>query len=195
LPSVHHTKTTDTFVTNKDTHDHLGGDGAQIQHSSLGGVTTSQHHVKTVDTNLDSSGVVALGFVAGAHTTDVITKTWFVENPVANDSTLGAIRFPFATTIDSMICVLTSAGGASTDTVTINFKHSTDRSENGPGAGGSGNKLFTADQTVNSNTVGNAFSTFNDATVPTNTWLAPYVVTQGGTVSEIIIQLYIRKDP
>ena len=125
----------------------------------------------------------------------VITKTWIIEDPVANDSTLGAIRFPFASTIDSVICVLTSAGGASTDTVTINFKHSTDRSENGPGAGGSGTKLFSADQTVSSITTGNAFSSFGDATITTNTWVSPYVVTQGGTVSELIMTVYLTKDP
>lgn len=32
------------LVTNGDSHDHLGGDGAQIAHSSLGSVTKDQHH-------------------------------------------------------------------------------------------------------------------------------------------------------
>ena len=51
------TSSGDTFVTGKDLHDHLGGDGAQILHSSLGSIGTDDHHVPTVDTfvtNLDS---------------------------------------------------------------------------------------------------------------------------------------------
>lgn len=35
--------TTDTFVTNKDSHDHAGGDGAQIDHGGLGGLTDDDH--------------------------------------------------------------------------------------------------------------------------------------------------------
>ncbi|MBW8051219.1 MAG: hypothetical protein FVQ77_12935 [Cytophagales bacterium] len=46
--------TVDTYVTGKDLHDHLGGDGATIQHSSLGGVTANQHH--TPPTSLPPSG-------------------------------------------------------------------------------------------------------------------------------------------
>ncbi len=46
--------TTDTFVTNKDTHDHVGGDGAQIDHDNLANVSTSDHHVATVDTNANT---------------------------------------------------------------------------------------------------------------------------------------------
>ena len=60
--SAHHVQTTDTFVTNKDSHDHVGGDGAQIDHDNTANVSTSDHHIKTVDTNLDSAGVDALGF-------------------------------------------------------------------------------------------------------------------------------------
>lgn len=41
---AHHAPTVDTFVTNKDAHDHLGGDGAAVLHSSLGSVGASDHH-------------------------------------------------------------------------------------------------------------------------------------------------------
>ena len=63
--SAHHIKTVDTFVTNRDAHDHLGGDGAQILHSSLGGVTTNQHHTKTTSASEITSGTMSPLRIAG----------------------------------------------------------------------------------------------------------------------------------
>ncbi len=74
---------TDTFVTNKDLHDHLGGDGAQIQHSSLGGVGANDHHTPTVDTNagticaageyLDGDGTCKIAGGGSGHTISTTT--------------------------------------------------------------------------------------------------------------------------
>jgi hypothetical protein len=44
LADAHHPPTVDTFVTNRDGHDHPGGDGAAVRHSSLSGVGASDHH-------------------------------------------------------------------------------------------------------------------------------------------------------
>ncbi len=106
LPNVHHTPTvdTDTFVTNKDTHDHLGGDGAQIQHSSLGGVTANQHHALPL-----------------------LSKTWPIELPSSSEN-IRATRLGRAATIDSIAVVVS---GTSTPSVTWNLKHGTDRSAAG----------------------------------------------------------------
>ena len=184
---------TDTFAWTGP-HDFGGATSLEIPNGA-GGTTVNAAGEITLDTT-PLHGSLNYFDAAEESISPVITKTWGIESPAANDSTLGALRFPFAVTIDSVLCVLTSSGGASTDTVTINFKHSLqDRSELGPGAGGSGTKLFAADQTVNSNTTGNAFSTFADATIPINTLIAPYVVTKGGTVSELVINVYLTKDP
>lgn len=50
--------TTDTYVTNKDAHDHLGGDGASILHSSLGSAGASDHHTKTVSATELTAGTL-----------------------------------------------------------------------------------------------------------------------------------------
>lgn len=99
--NAHHTPTvdTDTYVTNKDLHDHLGGDGAQILHSSLGSVGSNDHHVPTVDTfvtNKDSHDHLggdgaqilhsSLGSVgANDHHTPTVDTDTFVTNKDAHD--------------------------------------------------------------------------------------------------------------
>jgi len=61
LASVHHTATTDTFVTNKDSHDHNGGDGATITHSNVGSQTSDDHHneAHTIASHSDTTGTGA----------------------------------------------------------------------------------------------------------------------------------------
>lgn len=72
----------DTFVTNKDTHDHLGGDGAEIQHTSLGTVGISDHHAATV------AGDIAHDSTTGG-TTDDAHHAKAVSGDITHDSTTG----------------------------------------------------------------------------------------------------------
>jgi hypothetical protein len=55
-------------VTNGDSHDHNGGDGAQIQHSSLGGVTSDQHHAQLHHASHEPGGGDAMTVDAAAST-------------------------------------------------------------------------------------------------------------------------------
>ena len=75
----------------------ISGLAITVAHNDLTGVTTSQHHVKTVDTVLDSTGVVALGFVAGAHAVDTtidsvgIVGLGFVAGAHTTDTNLDSL--------------------------------------------------------------------------------------------------------
>lgn len=86
--SAHHTATVDTFVTNKDTHDHLGGDGATIPHSSIGSVGSSDHHAQT--TANDDVADASFAVFQGTHSSDVSahhvqTVDTFVTNKDTHD--------------------------------------------------------------------------------------------------------------
>lgn len=56
----------DTFVTNLDSHDHLGGDGATIAHTSLDTVGGSDHHAPTVSGDITHDSTVG-GTTPAAH--------------------------------------------------------------------------------------------------------------------------------
>jgi len=108
--------TIDTFVTNIDSHDHVGGDGAQIDHDGLDNVSTSDHHTQTTDTfvtNKDShdhvggdGAVLKLGFqtsgnyaasdgvdgnASTADTSVVVDSTDATSFPAMFDSATGSL--------------------------------------------------------------------------------------------------------
>ncbi len=126
----------------------------------------------------------------------VLSKSWFIESPVAQDSLVGTVRWPYAVTIDSVITVVEYAGTIASppvDTVTFNMRHGVSFRLLGPD--GTGTLLFSANQTIKDNTTGNVFSSFNDNTITAGSWISPYIVTKGGTVASATILLYWHKDP
>jgi len=70
------THTTDTFVTNKDTHDHVGGDGTQIDHDNLANVSTSDHHILYTDAEVDAIVSTHTAITTAHHTATVDTNTF-----------------------------------------------------------------------------------------------------------------------
>jgi len=126
----------------------------------------------------------------------VLSKSWFIESPVAGDSLVGTVRWPYAVTIDSVITLVEYAGTVASppaDTVTFNMRHGTSFRLLGPD--GTGTLLFSANQTIKDNTTGDVFSSFNDNTITAGSFISPYIVTQGGTVASATILLYWTKDP
>ncbi len=60
-------------VTNGDTHDHAGGDGAQIDHGGLGGLADNDHPQYVLDIDVDDTPV-------NNATTDPISSNWAYDH-------------------------------------------------------------------------------------------------------------------
>ena len=107
---------------------------------------------------------------------------WSLEYPVSGDN-YGGIRVPTAVTITKVIAVLHEDGA---ETVTINFKHGTDRS--------SGTDLFGSNQAISSKTTGDSFDSFSDATLAANEWIWLVVTANSGVVEAIDITIELSVD-
>jgi hypothetical protein len=120
----------------------------------------------------------------GSWTQKTFQKSWVLESPTSSEN-FGAITFPFAVTVDSVRAVLR---GSATPSVTINFAHGLDR--DGTGAV----NLFSSGQTITSTTKGNRLATFNDATLAACEWIWLTSSAQSGTVNELNVTVYFKKD-
>lgn len=84
-----------------------------------------------------------------------------------------------AITITQMNAVLV---GSSTPSVTWTIRHSSDRSA-------AGNEVVTSGTTTTSTTTGSEVTSFNDATIPADSWVWLETTAQSGTVGEIGITI------
>lgn len=169
-------------------------DTGQIEHHNA--VAMSIPSGATGPTEINSTGEVgietnplngAFNFYNGsaeASLSPVITKTWVVTSPTSSEN-FGAVNFPFAVSVDSIVCVLR---GSSTPSVTINFAHGLDRS--------SGTNLLTSGQAITSTTTGQRFgaSSFSDATLAKGEFIWLTSSAQSGTVNELSVTMFLRKD-
>lgn len=109
-------------------------------------------------------------------TTVLETFKGSLENPVATDEfTLGFTNR--AITITEIRAVLV---GSSTPSVTWTIRHSTDRSA-------TGNEVVTSGTTTTSTTTGSDVTSFNDATIPADSFIWLEVSAQSGTVTELSV--------
>lgn len=97
-----------------------------------------------------------------------------LENPTASENKY-LFFTPVAVTITAVRMVLV---GSSTPSVTMNIKHSTDRSDATP------NSLWTVDEVITNVTTGDAGAAFDDATIPANSYVWFVTTAQSGTVTE-----------
>jgi hypothetical protein len=67
-----------TFVTNGDSHDHVGGDGAQVDHGGLGGLADDDHsqYVKADGTRAFTGAEAGLTPAADTNTTQIATTAF-----------------------------------------------------------------------------------------------------------------------
>jgi len=100
------------------------------------------------------------GIEAGAEANDVQTKSITIEAPTTTED-ISFFYAPVAMTISEMVTVLV---GSPTPSLAWTLRHSTDRSA-------VGNEVITGGSTANSTTTGNVLTSFNDATVPANSFL------------------------
>ena len=89
-----------------------------------------------------------------------------------------------AITISQLSAVLL---GSSTPSVTWTVRHDPDRSA-------SGNEVVTSGTTTTSTTTGDEVTSFNDATVPANSWVWLETTAQSGTVTELAVSIEYTED-
>jgi hypothetical protein len=113
-------------------------------------------------------------------TKPTLTKNLMLENPTASEN-IFIFRTPVAITVTDVTAVL--VGGS--PSVTYNVAFGTDRT--------SGTNVYTAGQTVTSETTGTAASGVNDATIPAGSWV--WVTTSAATdVTQLNISLTYTED-
>jgi len=105
-------------------------------------------------------------------------KTVEVESPTnAEDITLWFTDV--AITVTQMNAVLV---GSSTPSVTWTVRHSPDRSA-------AGNEVKTSGTTTTSTTTGSEVTSFNDATIPADSWVWLETTAQSGTVTSLALTI------
>jgi hypothetical protein len=89
-----------------------------------------------------------------------------------------------AITISKMVAVL---NGSATPSVTWTIRHSTDRNA-------AGNEVVTGGTTTTSTTTGSVVTSFNDATIPANSFVWLETTAQSGTVTQLNISIKFQED-
>lgn len=112
-----------------------------------------------------------------------VSKALTVESPTSSED-ISMFFTEEAVTITKMACVLV---GSSTPSVTWTIRHSTDRS-------GAGNEVVTSGTTTTSTTTGSIVTSFNDATVPANSYVWFETTAQSGTVDSLNVTVIYDKD-
>lgn len=130
-------------------------------------------------TTIFSNGTNYFAYVGGVMESKSIT----VLSPGATEDD-SMFFTDVAITVQKMVAVLT---GSSTPSVTWTIRHSTDRSA-------TGNEVVTSGTTTTSVTTGSVVTTFNDATIPANSFVWLETTAQSGTVSSINISLRYTQD-
>lgn len=106
-----------------------------------------------------------------------------VESPTSSeDITIGVLLR--ASTITKIRAVLV---GSSTPSVTWTIRHSTDRSA-------AGNEVVTGGTTTTGVTTGDTVTSFDDASVPADSWVWLETTAQSGTVALLAITIFYKED-
>lgn len=105
-------------------------------------------------------------------------KALSLETPTATED-LSIFFTTEAITITKMVAVLL---GSSTPSVTWTIRHHTDRSN-------TGNEVVTSGTTTTSTTTGSVVTSFNDATVPANSFIWFETTAKSGTVTAMMVNI------
>lgn len=114
---------------------------------------------------------------------DTLSVKLTLENPTSTEDFTIA-HFPAAVTITEVVAVVV---GSSTPSVTIEPQHNTDRSA-------AGNNVLSSATAITSTTTGQTLTSFDDATLPANSYLWLETTAQSGTVLELHITITYTED-
>ena len=153
---------------------------------AMKGTSTGVTTISTANTSA-SDYTVTLQPVTGtlALTSDlpVITKTLTVENPTSSED-ISIFYTDIAVTVTKITAVLV---GSSTPSVTWTIRHSTDRSA-------TGNEVVTSGTTTTSISTGSVVTSFNDATIPADSFIWFETTAKSGTVTQISVTIEYTED-
>lgn len=116
-------------------------------------------------------------------TKPTLSESVFVASPGASEDVY-VFFTPVAITVSEMRAVLR---GSSTPSVTWTIRHSSDRSA-------AGNEVVTSGTTTTSTTTGSDVTSFNDATIPADSFIWFETTAQSGTVDEIGVTIVYTED-
>lgn len=128
---------------------------------------------------LDDASVAAVRTTIGVDWSKSIT----VESPT-NAEDLSIFYTTVAITVTELAAVLV---GSSTPSVTWTIRHHTDRSN-------AGNEVVTGGTATTSTTTGSIVTSFNDATIPADSFVWLETTAQSGTVGQINVTITYTKD-
>jgi len=169
----------------------LGGNVFTGVHDA-GGATSFEIPNGAGGTTVDATGEVTidstsktLNFYDGASEvvlTPIQSKSITIESPSAAED-LSMFYTDDAITITKIVFVITGS-----TSVTTTIRHHTDRSN-------AGNEVVTGGTTANSTTTGNIVTSFNDATVPADSFLWLETTALSGTPTSLSVTIFYRQDP
>jgi hypothetical protein len=111
-----------------------------------------------------------------------LTKAVTIESPTSSeDITL------FFTDVAITVVQLNAVCVGSTPSVTYTIRHGSDRSA-------TGNEVVTSGSTTTSTTTGDEVTSFNDATIPADSWVWLETTAQSGTVASLNVTIKYTRD-
>lgn len=111
----------------------------------------------------------------------VMSKSITIENPTATED-LTMFYTDDAITVTKLVFVITGS-----TSVTTTIRHSTDRNA-------TGNEVVTGGTTANSTTTGNVVTSFNDATIPADSFVWLETTALSGTPTTLSVTVFYRQD-
>lgn len=111
------------------------------------------------------------------------SKSFSLESPTATENK-SLFFTDVAITVNKMVAVLV---GSATPSVTWTIRHATDRSL-------TGNEVVTSGTTTTSTSTGSVITTFNDDTIPANSFIWFETTAQSGTVTELSCTIFYTAD-
>lgn len=134
---------------------------------------------KKLKSDLDINGdIIISGNISGLQQQKGVS----VESPTDSEN-IGMFYVPQAITITNVYAVVRGT----TPSVTINPVQTTDRSA-------AGTAILSAATAITNTTTGQDLSTFNDATVPSGSWIVLKTTATSGTVDEITVLISYKVD-
>lgn len=113
--------------------------------------------------------------------TPVMSKSITIESPTSSED-LSMFYTDDAITVTKIVFVITGS-----TSVTTTIRHSTDRSA-------TGNEVVTGGTTANSTTTGNVVTSFNDATIPADSFVWLETTALSGTPTSLNVTIFYTQD-